>query len=129
MKDAVEEARRTFEIFRGHWAGRGPQDSFLAKIPLREDGNSEIIWIEVTGLEPDYIHGTLANEPVNVEGYHLGDRIETPVGDIYDWTIAKHGAEAPLGLFTERIVRAVQQEARKAMGMSGSDSDATPTSW
>jgi hypothetical protein len=101
MKDAVEEARRNFETFRRHWAGRGPQDSFLAKIPLREGG-------------------TLANEPVNVEGHHLGDRIETPVGDIYDWAIAKHGAGAPLGLFTERIVRAVQQEASKAMGRSSS---------
>jgi uncharacterized protein YegJ (DUF2314 family) len=128
MKDAVEEARRTFETFRQHWAGRGPQDSFLAKIPLRDGGNSEFIWIEVTGLEPEFIHGTLANEPVNVEGHRLGDRIETPIRDIYDWAIAKHGADAPLGLFTEKVVRAVQQEAREAMGKSDPDPDAATAS-
>lgn len=128
MKGAVEEARRTFEIFREHWAGRGPQDSFLAKVPIRDGDNSEIIWIEVTGLESGFIHGTLANEPVNVEGYRQGGSIEAPVSDIYDWAIAKYGADAPLGLFTDKIVRTVQQEAREAMRKSGSDPDATTIS-
>jgi len=128
MKEAIEEARRNFDTFRQHWATRGPEDSFLAKIPIRDGQNSEIIWIEVTGLEPEYIHGTLANEPVDVDGYHHGDRMEVPVGDLYDWAIAKQGADAPLGLFTEKVVRAVQREAREAMNKSDSDPDAAPAS-
>jgi uncharacterized protein YegJ (DUF2314 family) len=123
MKAAVEEARRTFGTFREHWAARGPEDSFLAKVPIRDEGNSEIIWIEVTGLEPEYIHGTLANEPVDVEEYRLGDRLEVPVSEIYDWAIAKHGADAPLGLFTEKVVRAIQREAREAIDKSDPDPD------
>jgi uncharacterized protein YegJ (DUF2314 family) len=123
MKDAVDEARGTFATFRENWAGRGSEDFFLAKVPLRDGENSEIIWIEVIGLEPEFIHGTLANEPVNVEGYHSGDRIEAPIKDIYDWAIAKQGADAPLGLFTEKVVRAVRLEALQAMERSHSDSD------
>jgi uncharacterized protein YegJ (DUF2314 family) len=128
MKEAIEEARRTFNTFREHWATRGPEDSFLAKIPIRDEENSEIIWIEVTGLEPEFIHGTLANEPVNVEGHRLGDRMEVPVSDLYDWVIAKQGADGPLGLFTEKVVRAVQREARDAMGKADPDPNATTAS-
>ncbi len=128
MKEAVEEARRTFDTFRQHWAGRGPRDSFLAKVPIRDGENSEIVWLEVTGLEPEFIHGTLANEPVNVDGHRLGDRIEAPVSDLYDWVIAKHGADAPLGLFTEKIVLAVQREAHEAMDKSDPDPDAAAAS-
>jgi uncharacterized protein YegJ (DUF2314 family) len=75
-----------------------------------------------------YIHGTIANEPVNVEGHRLVDRIEAPVSDLYDWAIAQHGADAPLGLFTEKIVRAVQREAREAMDKSDPDPDAATSS-
>lgn len=125
MKEAIGEARQNFDTFRQHWATRGPEDSFLAKIPIRDGKNSEIIWIEVTGLEPEFIHGTLANEPVDVEGYHLGDRMEIPVGDLYDWAIARQGAEGPLGLFTEKVVWAVQREA---MNKSDPDPDAAKAS-
>jgi uncharacterized protein YegJ (DUF2314 family) len=115
MKAAVEEARRTFSVFRGHWDQRDSGDSFLAKVSLRRDGNSEVIWIEVDGLEPDFIHGTLANQPVNLTGLNSGDRIEVPVADLYDWAIALEGAEGPLGLFTDKIVLEVQREARAAL--------------
>jgi uncharacterized protein YegJ (DUF2314 family) len=126
MKAAIDEARRTFDTFREHWATRGPQDAYLVKAPIRDGKNSEIIWIEVTGLEPDYVHGTLANAPVNVEGHRLGDLIEVPIADLYDWGIAKQGADAPLGLFTEKVVREVQQEAHEAMHQQGPGPDAKP---
>ena len=123
MKAAIAEARRTFPTFREHWANRGPEDSFLVKAPVRDGKHSEIMWIEVTGLEPEYVHGTLANAPVNVEGYSPGDRIEVPATDLYDWGIAKKGADAPLGLYTEMVVRQVQKEAHEAMGKSDPDPD------
>ena len=124
MKAAIEEARRTFDTFREHWANRGPEDSLLVKTPIRDGKKSEIVWVEVTGLEPEYVHGTLVSEPVNVEGHRKGDRMEVPVADLYDWGIAKQGADGPLGLFTEMVVRAVQQEAREAMDKP--DPDAKP---
>jgi uncharacterized protein YegJ (DUF2314 family) len=126
MKAAIDEARRTFDTFRQHWAARGAEDAFLVKVPIRDGKNSEIIWIEVTGLEPEYVHGTLANAPVNVEGHRLGDRVETPIADLYDWGIAKQGADGPLGLFTEKVVREVQKEAHEAMHKPGPDPDAKP---
>jgi uncharacterized protein YegJ (DUF2314 family) len=128
MKAAIDEARRTFDTFRDHWANRGAEDSFLVKAPVNDGQHSEIMWIEVTGIEPDYIHGTLANTPVNVEGHRKGDRMEVPVADLYDWGIAKQGADGPLGLFTEKVVRAVQQEAREAMDKSAPGPDAAAAS-
>ncbi len=121
MKAAVAEARDGFSTFREHWSTRGPDDSFLVKAAIRRNGLSEIIWIEVAGLEPEFIHGTLGNEPVDLEGLQMGDRVEVPVSDLYDWAIAKSDADGPMGLFTEKVVRTVQREAREALERTGPD--------
>jgi uncharacterized protein YegJ (DUF2314 family) len=124
MQQAVAEALRRFPEFRKRWASRSPGDNFLVKASIPKEGRegSEVIWIEVTGLEPDFIHGTLANQPVDLAGLNSGDTVEVAVGNLYDWAIAGEGMEAPLGLFTERIVHAVQQESRRDFESRG-DSD------
>jgi uncharacterized protein YegJ (DUF2314 family) len=121
MHEAVAEAHRRFPEFRERWASRSSGDAFLVKasIPKEGRGGSEVIWIEVTGLEPDFIHGTLANQPVELDNLNAGDIVEIAVDKLYDWAIAGEGTE-PLGLFTEQIVHAVQQEARRVF-LSRSD--------
>lgn len=121
MLEAVEEARHRFPEFRERWAARAPGDSFIVKASIPKEGRegSEVIWIEVTGLEPDFIHGRLANQPVDLGELNSGDPVEVPVSDLYDWAIAAQGMEAPLGLFTEKVVRAIHQESRQEFGSRG----------
>jgi uncharacterized protein YegJ (DUF2314 family) len=121
MQAAVAEAQRRFPEFRERWAARAEGEGFLVKASIPKDGRegSEVIWIEVTGLEPDFIHGTLANQPVDLGDLNSGDAVEVPVGNLYDWAIAARDMDAPLGLFTEKVVRAVQQESRRDFQAGG----------
>lgn len=121
MQAAVAEAQRRFPEFRERWAARADGEGFLVKASIPKDGRegSEVIWIEVTGLEPEFIHGTLANQPVDIGDLNSGDAVEVPLGNLYDWVVAAKGMEEPLGLFTEKIVRDVQQESRRGFEAGG----------
>lgn len=112
MKEAVAEARNSFEVFREHWKNRTPEDGFIVKASIKRKGNSEIIWILVTGLEPEFIHGTLANQPVDLDGLKAGDSVEVPVDDLYDWAVSLKDVTEPVGMFTEKVVRMVERELR-----------------
>lgn len=112
MKEAVAEARNSFEVFREHWKNRKPEDGFIVKAAIKRKGNSEIIWILVTGLEPEFIHGTLANQPVDLDGLKAGDSVEVPVEDLYDWAVSLKDVPEPVGMFTEKVVRTVERELR-----------------
>jgi uncharacterized protein YegJ (DUF2314 family) len=112
MKEAVAEARNSFEVFREHWKNRTPEDGFIVKASIKRMGNSEIIWILVTGLEPEFIHGTLANQPVDLDGLKAGDSVEVPVDDLYDWAVSLKDVTEPVGMFTEKVVRMVERELR-----------------
>jgi uncharacterized protein YegJ (DUF2314 family) len=121
MRQAVAEAQRRFPEFREHWATRSPEDKHLVKASIPKQGRegSEVIWIDVTGLEPDFIHGTLANQPVDLGDLNSGDAVEVPVENLYDWVILGEGMDEPLGLFTEKVVREVQQESRRDFESGG----------
>lgn len=105
MKRAVEEARRRFPEFVDAFKRKDGQD-FTIKAPVTRGDRTEYIWINVLGFEPEFIHGTLGNEPVDLGGLKLGDRVEVPIGDLNDWVYMKN--DKPVGLFT-----------RKAMGLPG----------
>lgn len=111
MIAAVEEARETFDVFRSHWASRTEDQSFAIKAAITRGDNTEFIWVEVTGLEPDYIHGTLGNKPVDLPGLEYGSTVEVPVSDLNDWSIFLYEDTAPLGLYTVKILQDAQAEA------------------
>lgn len=111
MIAAVEEARKAFDVFRSHWASRTEDQSFAIKAAITRGDNTEFIWVEVTGLEPDYIHGTLGNEPVDLPGLEYGSTVEVPVSDLNDWSIFLDEDTAPLGLYTVKILQDAQAEA------------------
>ena len=112
MKEAVTEARNHFHIFRKHWEERTPDDGFIVKAAIKRKGNSEIIWILVTGLESEFIHGTLANQPVDLDGLKAGDTVEVPLADLYDWAVSLKDSREPIGMCTEKVVRMVERELR-----------------
>ena len=108
MIAAIAEARARWPEFIAAYGKRSKDDPFSIKAPVTVDERTEHIWITVVGLEPNYVHGTLANEPVDLGELKLGSRVEVPVADVEDWAY-KVGEEFE-GLFTPKVVFKRQQE-------------------
>lgn len=111
MMAAVAEARRRWPEFVETFKKREAAD-FAVKAPVTVGDHTEFIWLNVIGLEPEYVHGTLANDPVALQGMKLGDRVEVPVSQLNDWFYLKD--DAPVGWFTVKVLAEAQKEqARK----------------
>lgn len=109
LKAAVEEARRRYREFVEAFKARAGEN-FAVKAPIRRGGRTEFIWVKVVGFEPTVVHGELANDPVDLGGLKLGDRVEVPVEDVADWVYLRDGA--PVGLFSQAAIRAIHDEKR-----------------
>lgn len=72
------------------------------------DEATEFIWLNVLGCEPRYVHGTLANTPVNLGDLKLHDQVEVPVDDIRDWGYLSDGAS--IGFFSVTAIHKIQSE-------------------
>jgi uncharacterized protein YegJ (DUF2314 family) len=117
MIAAVAEARRRWPEFVTAFKSRtSTDDGFTVKAAVTRGDQTEFIWLEVIGLEPEFIHGHLANDPVALDGLKLGDQLEVPLADLNDWAYVVNGQE-PVGLFTVRVI----QEMREKAGKSGSE--------
>lgn len=110
---AIEEARRRWPEFVEHFAKRDPaaDEPFLVKAAFMvDDDNVEHMWVQVFGMEPKYVHGYLANDPVNNARLKIGDQVEVPVELISDWACVDRDGNM-LGNFTDEAV------TRAAMGV------------
>lgn len=104
MKAAVAEAHERWPEFVAAFKARPPGGNYAVKAAVTREGNTEFIWIEVIGLEPEFIHGKLANDPVDLGGLKLGDQVEVPLSALNDWTYSRAEGEEPAGLFTVKIL-------------------------
>lgn len=105
MLAAVKEARDTFHLYREHWEKRTDENYFSVKAAITREGHTEFIWVDATGLEPNFIHGTLGNEPVNLPGLSLGSQVEIPLSDLNDWAVMIDDDSPPLGLYTVKVLQ------------------------
>lgn len=96
-----EEARRRLPEFIDAFR-RKDGEHFSVKAPVTAGGRTEHIWIEVDGVGDHRIDGRLGNEPVNLGGMKLGDRVDVAPSQVEDWVIVRGGS--PVGLFTARTV-------------------------
>lgn len=86
MVAAVEKARESFSQFQTAFENRTDDDqSFAVKAPVTGGGNTEFIWVSVTGIENGIIYGDLGNEPIDLGGLHEGDRVRVEVAELNDW--------------------------------------------
>lgn len=104
MLAAVAEARRRWPDFVAAFKEKKTGGNYAVKAPITRDGNTEFIWLEVIGLEPEYVHGTLANDPVALGELKLGDRVEVPIAELNDWTYLHAPEDEPTGLFTVKVL-------------------------
>lgn len=102
MEQAIAQARREWPTAVAHHRAGG---QVSAKLPFAtKSGGTEHIWIDVTRLEGDLVHGTLANEPADIEGKKLGDAVSGKVADLSDWLFVRDGTR--FGGFTVKILEA-----------------------
>ncbi len=111
MMAAEAEARERWPEFEKAFRARETGDHFAVKAEVTVGEVTEFIWIEVTGLEPAYVHGKLGNEPVALEGLTLGSVVEVPLEKVSDWCVVA-GGRPPVGMFTVKVVEAAQQRFR-----------------
>jgi uncharacterized protein YegJ (DUF2314 family) len=117
MKAAVAEARQRWPEFVAAFKARRPGGNYAVKVPVTRGGNTEFIWLEVVGLEPEYIHGKLANDPVDLGELKLGDQVEVALSELNDWTFRHDESAEPAGLFSVRILAdTFAQQSKRADG-------------
>ncbi|HEX5219092.1 MAG TPA: DUF2314 domain-containing protein [Verrucomicrobiae bacterium] len=110
MQAAVAEAKARWPEFVESFKRR-EGTNYSVKVPITVGECTEFIWVEVSGLEPEYIHGTLGNEPVELGDLKLGDRVEVPLSDLNDWAFLRDGE--PVGLFTAKVMEEIQKARGK----------------
>lgn len=105
IEQAIAEARRRWPEFVTAFQSRQPGDTrYIVKAPFtNEEGDTEHMWIEVFGLEPEYVHGHLINDPFHNKKLKQGSQVEVAVAEISDW-LCPDAQENPKGNFTGRIV-------------------------
>ena len=108
MIAAVTEAKETWPEFVAAFNEKAEECSnFGAKVKMTVDGETEFIWLEVIGLEPRYVHGKLANDPVALGDLKLGSQVEVPLEDVQDWCYLKN--DEPVGLFSLAAIQKSQE--------------------
>lgn len=105
IEDAIAEARRRWPEFVAAFQGREPDDQrFIVKAPFTgEDDQVEHMWLTVIGLEPEYVHGNLVNDPMYSKTLKNGSQVEVPVAEISDW-MCPGPDDTPIGGFTHQAV-------------------------
>lgn len=107
IANAIVEARRRWPEFATAFKNRAPDDErFIVKPAfVGEDGQTEHMWLQVFGLEPEYVHGHLVNHHMHTSKLKQGSQVEVPVAEISDWVCPDAEGNA-LGNFTHEAVKA-----------------------
>lgn len=114
IEQAIQQARERWPEFVAAFKIREPGDErYLVKARfVGEDDEAEHMWAQVIGLEPEYLHGHLLNDPMHTKKLKQGSQVEVPVSDVSDW-VCPDAEGNPLGNFTHQAVAAAAKAAAK----------------
>ena len=101
MNGAKKKARQTLPRFVELIDANAP-GTYTVKFPLTQNGETEHIWMQLTGHDKDGFTGLLANDPINGNKYRMGDRMKVAKADVEDWMI-NTGSEM-YGGYTVRVM-------------------------
>lgn len=115
IENAIAEARRRWPEFVASFKSREPDDErFIVKAPfVGENGHREHMWLQVFGLEPEYVHGHLVNHPMHTAKLKQGSQVEVPVAEVSDWVCPDAEGNA-LGNFTQQAIAQAAKACREA---------------
>ncbi len=101
MNAARKTARATLPRFVELIDANAP-GTYTVKFPLTQNGETEHIWMQLTGHDKDGFSGLLANDPVNGKKFKMGDRVEVAKADVEDWMVRT--GEVMYGGYTVRVM-------------------------
>jgi len=99
---AAAEARKRWPEFLAAFEQKRPQQGFAVKVPFHEGEEVEYMWVEVSKIEGEAIHGQLANEPAVVKTLKLDDPVQVNLKDLNDWIYSD--GDHMVGGFTEKAM-------------------------
>ena len=108
---AVQQAREEWSKFVAAYEARAGVN-FSVKAPVTHAGNTEFIWISVTGIEGERVYGTLGNDPGNLGSLRIGSKVSVQVADLNDWCYMDAVGKLTGG-FTVEAVQKAQRRGRK----------------
>lgn len=112
LLEAVAKARETWPAFV-EALDSGLGENFAVKAPVSAGGNTEYIWISVTGTEGGRIYGILANQPADLGNLKQGSKVSVQVEQLNDWIyISPEGK--PIGGHTIEALNKALARKRKA---------------
>jgi uncharacterized protein YegJ (DUF2314 family) len=112
MIAAVAEAKRRWPEFVEAFMENTDTDViFSIKTEFTEGEKSEFMWVEITRIDGDTIHGVLGNHPNELRNIKLGDEVTVNLADLNDWTYFKNGEL--IGGFTLEAIAAAAKMTSK----------------
>ena len=93
MNAAIEKAKATLPAFFDRLANPQPgDDGFAIKIKyLARTGDGEHIWANKVERKGDMVSATINNEPRDIAGLKIGQRVTVPLGQLTDWMYTRDG--------------------------------------
>lgn len=120
MNAAIARAQASISRLIAAFASGDPGLSYFSvkKPYTQRSGGNEHIWIDVTEIEGDTIRGTIADDPVDIEGMRFGDAVELTAGEITDWMYVNAAREVVGGYTIRVLVNRSTPEELAASGLS-----------
>ena len=93
MNAAIEKAKATLPVFFARLAKPQPgDDGFAVKIYYpTSKGDGEHIWANRVERKADMVTATINNEPRDIAGLKIGQRVTVPLGQLTDWMYTREG--------------------------------------
>lgn len=112
VRAAQEKARKAWpEFARAYEAKAGKNFAVIGRIA--EGDNAEHLWLSVTSIDADSVHGTLDNAPVALTTLKMGQDLHVKIKDVDDWIyIGSDGV--PVGGFTREALMHARDTASNA---------------
>lgn len=104
MDAAIAQAQASLDEFIGHLQSpKQGMEYFAVKKPYQtRGGTQEHIWVEVSEFRGGAFHGTIANEPRDIEGIALGSPVIVAKAEVSDWLITTPSGN--LGGYTVEVL-------------------------
>jgi uncharacterized protein YegJ (DUF2314 family) len=109
MAAAIAEAKQRWPEFAEDFRRSAGQESpFLVKARFADGDIVEFMWVSVTRIESETVHGTLENAPHELTNVTEGQVVAVPLSAVIDWLYVKDGE--PAGGFTMKVLKQIVDE-------------------
>jgi uncharacterized protein YegJ (DUF2314 family) len=127
MAEARARAEASLPQFLAH-AASGDLEQPMLKVAFPTPAGAEHIWVtEFSESGDGRFLGLLSNEPVGMEGYHLGSRVSFARDQISDWSFMENGTG--YGFYSVRALVPHMSEEQQVAVAAFLSADPLPQGW